>query len=110
MSGPAAKQAYTREEARRLVGISERQLKSWEDQKLVAHHSVFTFLELLALRTLAKLRSDPKFDEVRDYLEDTASGFGKLTAVRHSAVMSETPPRWARPSVPLGTHPPAWPQ
>src|SRR5580700_6541905 len=52
---------------------------------------------------------DPKLDEVRDYLEDSASGFGRLTAVRHSAVMSETPPRWARPSVPLGTHPPAWP-
>jgi hypothetical protein len=53
---------------------------------------------------------DPKLDQVRDYLEDSDSGFGRLTAVRHSAVMSETPPRWARPSVPLGTHPPAWPQ
>jgi hypothetical protein len=29
--------------------------------------------------------------------------------VRHSAVMSETPPHWERPSVPLGTHAPAWP-
>lgn len=58
MSGPAAKQAYTREEARRLAGISERQLKSWENQKLIAHHTAFTFLELLALRTLVKLRSD----------------------------------------------------
>jgi tetratricopeptide (TPR) repeat protein len=56
--GPAAKQAYTREEARRLVGISERRLKSWEDQKLIAHHALYTFLELLALRTLVKLRSD----------------------------------------------------
>src|SRR6202163_2189857 len=44
---------------------------------------------------------DPKIDQVRDYLEDTASGFGRHTAVRHSAVMSETPPRWARASVPL---------
>jgi tetratricopeptide (TPR) repeat protein len=58
VSGPAAKQAYTREEVRRLVGISERQLKSWETQKLVAHHSLYTFLELLALRTLVKLRGD----------------------------------------------------
>jgi hypothetical protein len=51
---------------------------------------------------------DPGFDEVRDCLEETASGFGRLTAVRHSAVMSETPPQWARASVPLGTHAPAW--
>src|SRR6516165_3503526 len=53
--------------------------------------------------------SDPGFDEVRDRLEDTPSGFGTLTAVRHAAVMTETPPRWVRPTVPLGTHAPAWP-
>jgi crotonobetainyl-CoA:carnitine CoA-transferase CaiB-like acyl-CoA transferase len=53
--------------------------------------------------------TDPKFDDVRDRLEETASGFGRLTAVRHAAVMDETPPHWARPSVPLGTHPAAWP-
>ncbi len=58
MSGAAAKQTYTREEVRRLVGISERQLKSWEDQKLVPHHASYAFRELLALRTLFKLRSD----------------------------------------------------
>jgi crotonobetainyl-CoA:carnitine CoA-transferase CaiB-like acyl-CoA transferase len=52
---------------------------------------------------------DPDFAEVRDRLDDSASGFGRLTAVRHAAVMSETPPRWARPSVPLGTHAPEWP-
>jgi len=53
-----AKQTYSREEARRLVGISERLLKSWEDKKLLAHHSLYTFLELLELRTLVKLRED----------------------------------------------------
>ena len=52
---------------------------------------------------------NPKFDDVRDCLEETPSGFGRLTAVRHAAAMSETAPHWARPSVPLGTHPPAWP-
>ena len=54
--------------------------------------------------------ADPKFNDVRDRLEDSASGFGQLTAVRHAADMSETPARWERPSMPLGTHPPAWPQ
>jgi crotonobetainyl-CoA:carnitine CoA-transferase CaiB-like acyl-CoA transferase len=52
---------------------------------------------------------DPAFEDVRDRLDDISSGFGKLTVVRHAAAMSETPPGWARPSVPLGTHPPAWP-
>jgi crotonobetainyl-CoA:carnitine CoA-transferase CaiB-like acyl-CoA transferase len=51
---------------------------------------------------------DPGFDDVRDRLDETPSGFGLLTAVRHAAEMSETPPHWARPSVPFGTHAPAW--
>jgi crotonobetainyl-CoA:carnitine CoA-transferase CaiB-like acyl-CoA transferase len=51
---------------------------------------------------------DPGFEDVRDRLHQTPSGFGQLTAVRHAAVMSETPPHWVRASVPLGTHAPAW--
>jgi crotonobetainyl-CoA:carnitine CoA-transferase CaiB-like acyl-CoA transferase len=64
------------------------------------------------IRRLGRIRGmdfpDPGFDDVHDRLEDTQSGFGKLTAVRHAAAMTETPPCWVRPSVPLGTHPPAW--
>jgi crotonobetainyl-CoA:carnitine CoA-transferase CaiB-like acyl-CoA transferase len=52
---------------------------------------------------------DPGFDDVGDRLYETESGFGKLTAVRHSGVLSETPARWERPSVPVGTHAPMWP-
>jgi len=52
---------------------------------------------------------DPTFDDVRDRLEEGPSGFGKLIAIRHAAIMSETPPHWMRPSVPLGTHEPRWP-
>ena len=51
---------------------------------------------------------DPGFDDVRDRLQQMASGFGLVTAVRHAAEMSETPPLWLRASVPLGTHAPAW--
>jgi crotonobetainyl-CoA:carnitine CoA-transferase CaiB-like acyl-CoA transferase len=51
---------------------------------------------------------DPGFDDVRDRLRETQSGFGRLTAVNHAAEMSETPPHWSRPSVPLGTHAAAW--
>jgi tetratricopeptide (TPR) repeat protein len=49
---------YTRGQARRLLGLSERRLKSWEEQKLVAPSEKYGFRELLALRTLVKLRKD----------------------------------------------------
>jgi hypothetical protein len=53
--------------------------------------------------------ADPGFDDVPDRLEENDSGFGRLTTVRHAATMPVTPPHWARPSVPLGTHKAQWP-
>ncbi len=44
-----------------------------------------------------------------DLFEESESGFGRLRAIRHAAQLSETPARWERPSVPLGSHPPRWP-
>jgi len=52
----APKQAFSREETRRLLNVSERQLKSWEKQKLVPAPEVYGFRELVALRTLMQLR------------------------------------------------------
>lgn len=49
-------QSFTREAARRLLHVSEKQLKSWEQQKLIRPASAYGFRELLALRTLIKLR------------------------------------------------------
>uniref|UniRef100_UPI000550D2AC CoA transferase n=2 Tax=Bradyrhizobium liaoningense TaxID=43992 RepID=UPI000550D2AC len=43
------------------------------------------------------------------FIEDMPSGFGRLKAVRHSAVLSKTPARWTRPAMPLGSHPAQWP-
>jgi len=43
------------------------------------------------------------------YRDRVDSGFGMLAAVRHAALLSATPAAWTRPSVPLGTDPPAWP-
>jgi crotonobetainyl-CoA:carnitine CoA-transferase CaiB-like acyl-CoA transferase len=54
------------------------------------------------------LARDPAREDVRDCLEESASGFGRLSAVRHPAALPDTPPRWVRPSVPLGTDPPRW--
>lgn len=44
------------------------------------------------------------------FIESMPSGFGTLKAVRHSALLSTTPARWRRPAMPLGSHPPQWPQ
>jgi tetratricopeptide (TPR) repeat protein len=51
-------QTFSREAARRLLRISEKQLKSWEQQKLVHPAAEYGFRELLALRTLIKLRAN----------------------------------------------------
>lgn len=65
------------------------------------------------LRSLSRIDGfgckDPAREDVLDCLEESDSGFGRLSAVRHPATLSETPPSWARPSVPLGMHPPRWP-
>jgi hypothetical protein len=46
--------------------------------------------------------------QVAPFLEKSASGFGELNSVRHSAQFSRTPAEWVRPSMPPGSHPPAW--
>lgn len=51
---------------------------------------------------------NPTRDDVADLLENSPSGFGEMSAVRHAGLMAETPAGFALPSMPLGTHPPAW--
>src|SRR3954463_1597733 len=48
-------------------------------------------------------------DAVQPFMEELPSGFGALQAVKHAAVLSKTPAFWARPAMPLGSHPPQWP-
>jgi DNA-binding transcriptional MerR regulator len=48
--------AYRREDVRRIADVTERQLRSWEKQGLVAPRENFGFSDLLALKTLKKLR------------------------------------------------------
>jgi crotonobetainyl-CoA:carnitine CoA-transferase CaiB-like acyl-CoA transferase len=40
---------------------------------------------------------------------DSQTPAGRLTHLKPTVQLSETPPFWARPSVPLGYHEPAWP-
>ena len=46
--------------------------------------------------------------DLQPWLETSASGFGTLAAVRHSAQLSRTPARWVLPAMPPGSHPPVW--
>ena len=67
------------------------------------------------LRDLGRIEAglsadETSFDDVQDLLEERESGFGRLTAIRHAAQLSETPARWERPSMPLGSHLATWPE
>ena len=50
-----------------------------------------------------------KRPERTPWLSTEASGFGSLTAIRHSAQLARTPAVHVRPSMPPGSHPPRWP-
>lgn len=52
---------------------------------------------------------DPTREDVGDLLEASASGFGPMSAVRHAGLLSETPARFVRPSMPLASHDATWP-
>ena len=58
MPAIATEQAYSRAEVRRLLGVSEQQLRSWQKQDFVRASSSFSFSDLLAMRTLATLRKN----------------------------------------------------
>ncbi|WP_175924075.1 CoA transferase [Burkholderia latens] len=51
---------------------------------------------------------DFTIDDVRDRLDRAASPFGTIDAVRSAERLSATPPRFARPPVPLGTDAARW--
>jgi crotonobetainyl-CoA:carnitine CoA-transferase CaiB-like acyl-CoA transferase len=48
-------------------------------------------------------------DELERWSTVSETPSGKLTHLKPVVQLSETPPYWARPSVPLGYHRPAWP-
>jgi hypothetical protein len=52
---------------------------------------------------------DLKGETVKPLIEEIPSGFGALQSVTHSAALSKTPAFWARPAMPLGSHPQQWP-
>ena len=63
------------------------------------------------LRNLGRISNGlaTKMPDRAPYLESAASGFGELAALKLSAQRSATPPGWARPSMPPGSHAAVWP-
>lgn len=52
------KEEYSRADVRRQFGLSERQLKSWERQELLPAVESYSFSDLIAFKTLIKLREN----------------------------------------------------
>lgn len=48
-------------------------------------------------------------ETLKQLLVETEAPDGRITHLRPVLAMSLTPPRWDRPPVPLGYHPPVWP-
>jgi tetratricopeptide (TPR) repeat protein len=54
----APKQQYSRADVRRQFGVTERQLRSWERQDLIAAAECYSFSDLIAVKTIVKLREN----------------------------------------------------
>jgi hypothetical protein len=53
---------------------------------------------------------DPGQEDIADLLDEMDTPLGRLTHVRHAAVLSQTPAHWQRPPTRLGAHAPLWPE
>jgi hypothetical protein len=53
--------------------------------------------------------SELRLEDMDDLLQISETPFGTIRHVAPAARLSETPPRWTRPAVPLGTHAAEWP-
>lgn len=53
-----AREEYTRADVRRILKISENRLRSWEHRGLCSPKNAFGFADLIALKTLQKLREN----------------------------------------------------
>jgi hypothetical protein len=48
-------------------------------------------------------------EEIAGFSIESDTGFGPMRHLRPPVTLDETPARWKRPVVPLGTHAPSWP-
>lgn len=61
------------------------------------------------LRGLGRVTPSAGVPPFEPHLQAWDSGYGRLVAPGHAARFSATPAAWTRPSMPPGTHAPAWP-
>ncbi len=66
------------------------------------------------LKSLGRIQNgfacaEPTGEELKSLTREMDTPFGRLSFIKHAAVLSETPAFWARPPVKLGTHAPVWP-
>ena len=63
------------------------------------------------VRSLGRVPGGPQAPKAshQEFLETYPGGFGSVVALRHAAQFEHTPAGWPRPSMPPGSHPPAWP-
>jgi len=84
--GQAPHQEYSRQEVRRMLAISEQQLRGWQRQGFIPKAETFSFSDLIALRALQKLRENripPKqigraLVSLKQKLSDVASPLSEL--------------------------------
>ena len=73
-------QAYSREDVRRRFGLSERDLRNWEQQTLLPSAESYSFSDLIAVHTIVELRK--KGFRPRQIAQAVASLRGKLEGVK----------------------------
>jgi crotonobetainyl-CoA:carnitine CoA-transferase CaiB-like acyl-CoA transferase len=64
----------------------------------------------LSARDLADVPEEFTDEELARWTVETVTPAGRLRHLKPVVQMSKTPPKWARPAVPLGFHEPAWPR
>jgi crotonobetainyl-CoA:carnitine CoA-transferase CaiB-like acyl-CoA transferase len=53
--------------------------------------------------------AEPNAEEIAALTDQMDTPFGRLSFIRHAAILADAPASWARPPVRLGTHAPVWP-
>ena len=90
--------------AQAAVLRQQREGGSWQVRVSLARTALW-------LRELGRVAGgfDAARPDFRGLMQTHSSGYGALSAMRHAAVFSHTAAAWARPSMPPGSHPLAWP-